>query len=106
MVVYQLKIRNLDIVLDPVFNTKEAAMLFKNKYHGREIEIVEVKLESLNQDNYIYRIETIESDGSYLEEEIFSSIESALSILKNNQKVVKENIINSRTFKYRIVDAL
>lgn len=106
MKVYQLKIKDLNIVLDPVFSTIDAAQLFKNKYDGRKIEILEVDLEIPNDKNYIYRIETIDRDGTYLEEEIFSSIESALRILKNNQKIVKENIINLNTFKYVIADEL
>lgn len=106
MKVYQLKIKDLNIVLDPVFGTIDAAQLFKNKYHGRKIEIVEVNLETPNDKNYIYRIETMDMDGTYLEEEIFPSIESALRIVKNNQKVVKENIINLNTFKYVIADEL
>ncbi len=106
MTLYQLKLKELNMVLDPVFNTKEAALLFKSKYHDRMIEIKEINMEPNSQDNYIYRIETMESDGTYLEDEIFPSLESALSILKSNQRVVKENIIGSNTFRYAIVDAL
>lgn len=106
MKVYQLKIKDLDIVLDPVFGTLEAAILFKNKYRGRKIEVLEVDLDTPNDKNYIYRIETMETDGNYLEEEIFPSLESALKILKSNQKIVRENIISSSTFKYVIADEL
>lgn len=104
MKVYQLKLLDLNIVLDPVFNTIDAAQLFKNKYKGRRMEILEKTLEPSNDTNYIYRILTTDVDGSYLEEEVFSSIESSFRILKNNQKIVKENIINLNTFKYVIED--
>ena len=68
--------------------------------------ILEKTLEPSNDTNYIYRILTTDVDGSYLEEEVFSSIESSFRILKNNQKIVKENIINLNTFKYVIEDVL
>lgn len=106
MKVYQLKLRDLDLVLEPVFKTIESAMLFRNKYNSRRIEIKEVVVDKDDVDNdFIYRIETMEEDGTYLEEEVFSSLEDAKRVKKQNQRIVKENIISSSTFKYVISEA-
>lgn len=107
MKLYQLKLSDLDIVLEPVFKTIESAMLFRDKYITRSIEVKEVLLDKNMEDsNYIYRIETIEEDGTFLEDELFSSFEAAVTVKKNNQRVVKENIISSDTFKYVISEAI
>ena len=41
MNVYQLKIDDLDMVLDPVFKTEESAMIASKKYYNRKISIIE-----------------------------------------------------------------
>lgn len=107
MKVYQLKLSDLDIVLEPVFKTIESALLFRNKYITRRIEVKEVLVDKkVENNNYIYRIETIEEEGTFLEDEVFSSIEDAKNVQKHNQRVVKENIISSDTFKYAITEAI
>lgn len=104
MLVYQLKILDLGIMLDPVFKTKESAELFKDKYKNRNIIIKEKYLEDL-KDNYVYRIKNIDSEGYTLEDNIYSTIEHANNNIKqDNQKIVKEHLISDNNFNYELVE--
>lgn len=97
MKVYQLKLSDLDIVLEPVFKTIESALLFRDKYITRRIEVKEVLVDKeVENNNYIYRIETIEEEGTFLEDELFSSIEDAKNAQKYNQRVVKEILFHQQ----------
>ena len=106
MKIYQLLLKDFNLVLDPVFNTKEAAMLFKEKYKQRNIEIKETFIDKLDNRNYVYRIETIDEDGIYLEDEVFASKELALRSIKEHQRIVKEDIIGDNTFKYAFIETI
>lgn len=41
MKVYQLRLTDLNLLLEPVFESKESAMLFMSKYHNRQVNIEE-----------------------------------------------------------------
>lgn len=92
MKVYQLKILDLGLYLDPVFKTKESAEYYRSKYNNRNIIIKEKYLDNLN-DNYIYRIKNESHDGYYLEDEVYSSMNNALEHIKDNsQTIIKESL--------------
>jgi hypothetical protein len=100
MKVYQLIISDLNLILDPVFNTREAANLYKKRYINRKLVIRETYIN--NKKKYVYRIETIDEDGVYLENNLFSNYHEALNNINSNQRIVKENIIGIDNFKYTI----
>lgn len=96
MKVYQLKIDDLNLVLDPVFKTKEGANLFSNKYLTRNVSVIERAIDKIS--DFVYRIELQDEEGTSLADEVFSSADDAknfsLENKFNNSKIVKENIIN------------
>ena len=105
MKVYQLKIDDLNMILDPVFKTKEGANLFSNKYLSRKVSVIERALDNLS--DFVYRIEFQDEEGKSLADEIFSEYESAKNFsLENkfkNSKIVKENIINGNQY-YELIE--
>lgn len=94
MKVYQLKLKEFDFVLEPVFKTEKGAYLYKNKYRDREIKIEELLIDKDYNEDFIYRIVNKDSEGEFLEEKIFTNIESAKVFLNNKKysdaKIVKE----------------
>lgn len=103
MKVYQLKLKDLDILLDPVFKTKEGAQLFLSKYHHRNIEIKENSLEQSS--DYVYRIREVDEDGYSLNDELYTSLEAAtLGLTNDNQSIVKECLISEESFNYELVE--
>lgn len=94
MYVYQLKILDLGLYLEPVFKSKERAEYYRTKYNNRNIIIKEKYLDKL-EENYIYRIKTESHDGYYLEDEVYDSMSNALEHIKDNsQTVIKESLCN------------
>lgn len=94
MKVYQLKILDLGIYLEPVFKSKESAMMYMSKYNGRNIIIKERVLDEIN-DNSIYRIKTLFSDGYDIEDEVYSSeVNASIHITNNHQSIIKERLYN------------
>lgn len=94
MYVYQLKILELGLYLEPVFKSREKAEYYRTKYNNRNIIIKEKFLESL-EDNCIYRIKTESQEGYYFEDEIYTSFNNALShVTGSNQTIIKESVIN------------
>lgn len=92
MKVYQLKILDLGLYLEPVFKTKESAENYRTRYNNRNIIIKEKYLDNLS-DNYIYRIKNESQEGYYLEDEVYSSMNNALEHIKDNsQTIVKESL--------------
>lgn len=92
MYVYQLKILDLGLYLEPVFKTKEGAEYYRTKYNNRNIIIKEKYLDNLC-DNYIYRIKNESFDGYYLEDEVYSSENKALEHIKDKtQTIIKESL--------------
>lgn len=92
MTIYQLKILDLGLYLEPVFKTKESAENYRNKYNNRNIIIKERHLDNLS-DNYIYRIRTESCEGYYLEDEVYASENKALEHIKDNtQTIIKESL--------------
>lgn len=91
MTVYQLKIVDLGLYLEPVFKTKESAENYRTKYNSRNIIIKEKYLDNLC-DNYVYRIKNESLEGYYLEDEVYSSMNKALEHIKNDsQTIIKES---------------
>lgn len=93
MTIYQLKILELGLYLEPVFKSKEKAIYYQNKYGNRNIIIKEKYVSDL-EDNYVYRIKNESEEGYYLEDEVYGSLNHALEHIKtNNQKIIKESIL-------------
>ena len=90
MLVYQLKVIELGECLEPVFKTKENALLIKEKYKTRNIIIKEHYLENVKNDT-VYRIKTEDNEGYILEAELYSSYNEALSSIRNNHQCVIES---------------
>ncbi len=92
MYVYQLKILDLGIYLEPVFKSKESALYYMSRYQNRNIIIKEKYLDSI-EDNSIYRIKTNSIDGELIEDGVYSNFKSALKYIKSdNQTVIKESL--------------
>lgn len=103
MKVYQLKIKDLDFILDPVFKTREGAVLFLNKYHHRNMEITETEINEAS--DFVYRIKEVDEDGYSLNDKIYASKEAAaMEIEKDNQSVVKEYLVSEAGFNYELVE--
>ncbi len=105
MNVYQLKIDDLDMVLDPVFKTEESAKIASRKYYNRKISIIEKKLDSIA--DCVYRVASISEDGMSLIDSVFATPEGAKNYsLENNlgnSKIFKEDIINGN-HDYELVE--
>lgn len=103
MKVYQLKIKDLDLLMDPVFKTREGAKLFLSKYRHRNIEITEKEMN--DECDFVYRIREVDDEGYILADELYSSIEAATMEIKNEkQSVVKEYLISEESFNYELVE--
>lgn len=103
MKVYQLKIKKADFIIEPVFKDRLTADLYKSKYTSRKFEIIECDLN--NQDNYVYRIERIDDNEVYLDDELFDSLESANAAKNSNMdKIFKESILNNYNQKYEMIE--
>ena len=92
MRVYQLKVEGIDMMLEPVFASREKAEEYiRNKYLNRKISIKQTNIE---QSEYVYRILVSDSKGYELKEEIYTNLDTAKeNIVADNEKVVKENIL-------------
>ena len=103
MKVYQLKVKNVDYYLEPVFKTREDAIRYSDKYNcpKREFEIAETILDV--ETDYIYRIKYLDEEGYMLSEKIYESFEGASAESENNI-IVKENILSGLKNKYELVE--
>ncbi len=92
MRVYQLKVEGIDMMLEPVFASREKAEEYiRNKYLNRKISIKQTNIEP---SEYVYRILVSDSEGYELKEEIYTNLDTAKeNIVADNEKVVKENIL-------------
>ncbi len=106
MKVYQLRVRDLNILLEPVFKDMESANLFKNKYDSRSIDIIANNLES--EHDYVYRIKRIDEDGYELMDNLFTDLDELLNFINikgvNNYSIVKESILGNSNFKYSLIE--
>lgn len=106
MKVYQLRLRDLGIVLEPVFKDKESAMLFRSKYGNRKIDIEENILTLEN--DFVYRIKSVDEDGYELLDNLFTDLDGTLSFIKqsmlDNCTVVKESILTNSNFEYSLIE--
>lgn len=103
MKVYQLKLKNLNYYLEPVFKTIEDAIRYKERYNctQREFEIEETILNI--ETDYIYRIKYLDDEGYALGEKVYDSLEDARRDSENNI-VVKESILCGITNQYELVE--
>ena len=105
MNVYQLKIDDLDMVLDPVFKTEESAKIARKKYYNRKISIIQKKLDAIT--DCVYRVADLSEDGMSLVDSVFATREGAENYsLENNlgnTKIFKEDIINGN-HDYELVE--
>lgn len=90
MLVYQLRLLDFKEDLEPVFKTKENALRLKEKYKNRNIAIKERYIDNIEND-MIYRIKTLDRDGYFLEDEIFTSTKDAESQLKSPHQTIVES---------------
>ncbi len=92
MRVYQLKVKGIDMMLEPVFaSRKKAEEYIKNKYFNRKIVIKETSIEP---SEFVYRILVNDQEGYELKEELYTNLDQAKKNAKaKNEKVVKENIL-------------
>lgn len=106
MKVYQLRLRDLGILLEPVFKDKESATLFKNKYRNRKIDIEEKTLTSEN--DFVYRIKAIDDEGYELLDNLFTDITLSQDYIKesmlDNCTIVKESILTDSNFEYSLIE--
>lgn len=106
MKVYQLRLRDLDLLLEPVFKDKESAILFKNKYKNRKIDIEENILTCEN--DFVYRIKSVDEEGYELLDNLFTDIDVSLQYIKqkmlDNCIVVKESILTDSNFEYSLIE--
>ncbi len=106
MKVYQLRLRDLGLLLEPVFKDEESAILFKSKYTNRCIDIEENILDS--KADYVYRIKSLDSDGYELLDNLFTDVNCSLDYIKNssldNCTVVKESILSNSNFEYSLIE--
>lgn len=103
MKVYQLKVKNLDYYLEPVFKTKEDAIRYKEKYNctQREFDIEETTLTM--ETDYIYRVKYLDEEGYALSEKIYDSLDAAKKESDDNV-IVRESILSSVTSKYELIE--
>lgn len=106
MKVYQLRLRDLGILLEPVFKDKKSAILFKNKYRNRKIDIEEKTLTSEN--DFVYRIKAIDDEGYELLDNLFTDITLSQDYIKEsmleNCTIVKESILTDSNFEYSLIE--
>lgn len=106
MKVYQLRLRDLGILLEPVFKDKESATLFKNKYRNRKIDIEEKTLTSEN--DFVYRIKATDDEGYELLDNLFTDITLSQDYIKesmlDNCTIVKESILTDSNFEYSLIE--
>lgn len=104
MKVYQLRLVDFNLVLEPVFKTKEGANILKNKYINRNIKIEESILDNTLDDDFIYRILVSDEEGVYLFDNIFSEVTSAEEYLNKsnivNASIVREYFSSEKTINY------
>lgn len=105
MLVYQLKLKDYNILLEPVFISLKGANIYKKKYQNRKIDIIENNVEINNLD-YIYRIKTLEEDGYSLIEFLFTSIESAKSYIEKEKLKKAEVVKEYFSSEYSVKDFL
>lgn len=104
MKVYQLRLLDFNLLLEPVFKTEAGAKLLKNKYQGRKIKIEERVIEDTIIEDDIYRILVHDEEGSYLDEELFTNIDTAYEHLNNikesNARIVKYPFSSEKSIRY------
>ena len=104
MKVYCLRMEDLDMWLEPVFESRVAASRYKEKYKGRKILIEEKDLDSIQE--HVYRLSLNESEGYDLISDIFSSLEDVYNYITNKNildyKVYQEKIIGTKDLSYNL----
>lgn len=107
MKVYQLRLTDLNLLLEPVFESKESAMLFMSKYHNRQVNIEE-NIISIPKNNYVYRILKNDEEGYELLDNIFADIEETKKYLEtvslDNCQIVKESLLSNKNFDYQLIE--
>lgn len=104
MKVYLLRMVDLDMWLEPVFESRVAASRYKEKYKGRKIAIEEIDLDQNLE--HVYRLSLNESEGYDLIKDIFSSLEDVYNYITNKKindyKVYQEKIISTKDLSYNL----
>ncbi len=104
MKVYCLRMEDLDMWLEPVFESRVAASRYKEKYKGRKIAIEEIDLAKSQE--HVYRLSLNESDGYDLIKDLFSSLEDVYNYITNRQiedyKVIQEKVIGTKDLSYNL----
>ncbi len=104
MKVYCLRMEDLDMWLEPVFESRVAASRYKEKYKGRKIAIEEIDLAKSQE--HVYRLSLNESDGYDLIKDLFSSLEDGYNYITNRQiedyKVIQEKVIGTKDLSYNL----
>lgn len=107
MKVYQLRLTDLNMLLEPVFESKESAMLFMSKYHNRAVNIEE-NIISIPKNNYVYRILKSDEEGYELLDNIFADIEETKKYIENgclnDCQIVKESLLSNKNFDYQLIE--
>ena len=104
MKVYCLRMEDLDMWLEPVFESRVAASRYKEKYKGRKIAIEEIDLAKSQE--HVYRLSLNESDGYDLIKDLFSSLEDVYNYITNRNiadyKVIQEKVIGTKDLSYNL----
>ena len=101
MKVYKVKLKDANYYLEPVFNSREAAVRYSGKSTQRNIEVEEYTLNTTT--DHVYRIKYLDDEGYFLGEDLYESLESAKEVSKDNI-IVRENILTGKSDKYDLVE--
>lgn len=104
MKVYQLRLLDFNLLLEPIFKTEAGAKILKNKYQGRKIKIEERFIDDTTIEDDIYRILVHDEEGSYLKEELFANMDTAYEYLnkikESNARIVKYPFSSEKSIHY------
>lgn len=102
MRVYQVKVKGIDMVLEPVFDSRRKAEEYSSKYKNRKTI---VKQSSIEETSHVFRILVDDIDGYELKEELYTSIDIAReNITSDNERIVKENILTDSIKEYDLIE--
>jgi len=104
MKVYCLRMEDLDMWLEPVFESRVAASRYKEKYQGRKIAIEEIDVDQNLE--HVYRLSCNNSEGFDLIKNIFSSLEDVYNFITNQNikeyKIYEEKVIGTKDLSYNL----